>query len=150
MNILVTGASGYIGGRLVPELLARGHMVRCLTRSPGSVEGRFPGATVVAGDVLGAQTDLVTALEGIDAAYYLVHSMTAGSDFASRDRDAARNFATGRSFSNDCVLRATRPLWHAVLVCGDPISWLYFRRVGSKHSRARCVTLGSDSGPSWR
>jgi uncharacterized protein YbjT (DUF2867 family) len=94
MDVLVTGASGYIGGRLAPLLLARGHAMRCLTRSPKDLEGRFDGAAVVAGDVLGAPADLAAAMAGIDIAYYLVHSMASGGgDFAARDRAGARNFA---------------------------------------------------------
>jgi len=93
MNVLVTGATGYIGGRLVPDLLASGHSVSCLTRTQRNLAGRFPGATGIEGDVLEAPS-LVNALTGMDAAYYLIHSMGTGGDFASRDRDAARNFAT--------------------------------------------------------
>lgn len=92
MNVLVTGATGYIGGRLVPNLLARGHSVRCLTRTPRNLEGRFPGATAIEGDVLKAP-DLAQALTGVDAAYYLIHSMATGGNFAGRDRAGARNFA---------------------------------------------------------
>lgn len=94
MNVLVTGASGYVGGRLVPELVRRGHSVRCMTRDPKALVGRFDGVDVVAGDALADSRDLAPALSGIDAAYYLVHSMGSGSgDFADRDRRAARNFA---------------------------------------------------------
>ena len=94
MNVLVTGASGYVGGRLVPELGRRGHAVRCLTRDPNALAGRFDCAEVVAGDVLADARRLGPALAGIDVAYYLVHSMGSGSgDFAELDRSAARNFA---------------------------------------------------------
>ncbi len=94
MNVLVTGASGYVGGRLVPELLRRGHAVRCLTREPKAMAGRFGGADVVAGDLLADPHGLAPALAGVDVAYYLVHSMGSGpGDFAERDRRAAHNFA---------------------------------------------------------
>lgn len=94
--VLVTGASGYIGGRLVPRLLAAGHRVRCLARSPRKLEGRpwaaDPRVEIVAGDV--AETDgLTDAMRGCTAAYYLVHSMMAGADYAERDRRLARSFA---------------------------------------------------------
>jgi uncharacterized protein YbjT (DUF2867 family) len=93
MNALVTGATGYIGGRLVPRLLARGHAVRCLARDPARLEGRTWRADVdvVRGDVLDAAS-LRGALEGVDVAYYLVHSMGSGLDFHARDLAAARAF----------------------------------------------------------
>jgi uncharacterized protein YbjT (DUF2867 family) len=94
MNILVTGATGYIGGRLVPRLLAEGHRVRVLVRDPARIEGRPWASRVeaVAGD-LENPASLARACEGMQAAYYLVHSMYGGPDFARRDREAAHNFA---------------------------------------------------------
>ncbi|MEE2046524.1 NAD(P)H-binding protein, partial [Nocardiopsis tropica] len=91
---LVTGATGYIGGRLVPELLEAGHAVRCLVRTPGKlrdVDWRS-GVEVLRGDVVSGD-GLEGALEGIDTAYYLVHSMGGGRDFGSADAEGARNFA---------------------------------------------------------
>ena len=85
--ILVTGATGFIGRRLVPALLDAGHDVRAMTRRPESYDG--PG-TAVGGDVQDPPT-LVPALEGVDVAYYLVHSLDA-EDFESRDAQAARAF----------------------------------------------------------
>ncbi|MBN2203619.1 MAG: NAD(P)H-binding protein, partial [Thermoleophilia bacterium] len=92
--ILVTGATGYVGGRLVPRLLASGRRVRCLVRDPERLKGRgWAGAVeVVAGDVL-EPTTLPQAFEGVDVAYYLVHSMAAGHGFHERDVIAARAFA---------------------------------------------------------
>ena len=91
---MVTGASGYIGGRLVPRLLEAGHHVRCLVRNPEKLVG-FPWhdlVEVVQGDVL-TPTGLGASLEGCDAAFYLVHSMDgAALDFRDRDRAAAENF----------------------------------------------------------
>jgi uncharacterized protein YbjT (DUF2867 family) len=95
LPILVTGATGYIGGRLVPQLLAKGYRVRCLARDANRLRGRdwADRVEIVEGDMLDAST-LGPALEGCRAAYYLVHSMTAGeSTFRERDIDAARNFA---------------------------------------------------------
>ncbi len=93
MRCLVTGASGYVGGRLVPELLAAGYGVRCLARTPAKLRDH-PWADrveVVAGDVTDPQS-LRGAMTGVDVAYYLVHAMTGGRDFESSDRAAATAF----------------------------------------------------------
>ena len=93
MRILVVGASGYIGGRLVPLLAAKGHELVLMSRDSQSLEARFPQATVVTADLLDPET-LPSALERVDVAYYLAHSMGSGERrFADRDRAAARNFA---------------------------------------------------------
>jgi uncharacterized protein YbjT (DUF2867 family) len=92
-HVLLTGATGYIGSRLVPELLAAGHRVRCLARTPAKLS-TAPWAAdveVVRGDV-GDTDSLVEAMAGCDAAYYLVHSMGGNADFAEHDRLAARAF----------------------------------------------------------
>lgn len=99
MQVLLTGATGYVGGRLVPRLLEGGHHVRLLVRDERRVEGRAwaddPRVEIVVGDLVdGPQRDLDAAADGVDAAYYLVHSMShAGDDFAERDRLAATRFA---------------------------------------------------------
>ncbi|MCB9372677.1 MAG: SDR family oxidoreductase [Microthrixaceae bacterium] len=92
-HVLVTGASGYIGGRLVPALLAAGHRVRCLARTPSKLDDVAwrDRVEVVAGDVTDPGA-VRAALEGIDAAYYLVHSMGGTADFATQDRRAAEAF----------------------------------------------------------
>ncbi len=94
MRIAVTGATGYIGGRLVPQLLAEGHEVVCLARSPAKLADRawFDDVEVVTADLL-SSTDLSGILEGCDAAYYLVHSMGSGSGFEDADLVAANRFA---------------------------------------------------------
>ncbi|MEM6392968.1 MAG: DUF2867 domain-containing protein [Planctomycetota bacterium] len=93
MRVLVTGATGYIGGRLVPRLLAAGHRVRVLVRDADPITGRGweRDVEVVYGDLLKPET-LGRAVAGVDAAYYLVHSMYGGADFAAKDREAAGNF----------------------------------------------------------
>ena len=93
MRILIVGASGYIGGRLVALLQAGGHDLVLLSRDARPLAARFPETRVVAADLLDAAT-LPSALERIDVAYYLAHSMAGGEQgFAERDRQAARNFA---------------------------------------------------------
>jgi uncharacterized protein YbjT (DUF2867 family) len=91
-TVLLTGATGYIGGRLLPVLLEEGHRVRCLVRD--RAKARLPdGVEVVEGDVVKG-TGLAAALDGVDVAYYLVHAMGRGNGasagFAERDRGAAR------------------------------------------------------------
>lgn len=92
--ILVTGATGYVGGRLVPRLLEQGYRVRCLVRDPARLQGRpwQNQVEIVAGDLLQPEK-LVAAMEGVHAAYYLIHSMGSGKDFHQRDVDAAGCFA---------------------------------------------------------
>ena len=91
--VLVTGVTGYIGGRLVPLLLQAGYRVRVLVRDPIRLQGRAWQAQVdaVQGDVLKPDT-LDAALAGIDVAYYLIHSMRGGENFHERDIRAAHNF----------------------------------------------------------
>jgi len=91
--ILVTGASGYIGGRLTPELIQRGYRVRVMVRAEvADYQGVWPEAEVVRGDALDPDS-LVAALQGIKVAYYLIHSMVLGPrGFAEADMRAARNF----------------------------------------------------------
>lgn len=90
--ILLTGASGYVGGRLLNLLEAEGYPVRCLARRPEFLQRRVgPGTEVVAGDVLDADS-LRRAMTGAHAAYYLVHSMGAADGFEETDRQAAEGF----------------------------------------------------------
>jgi len=93
-TVLVFGASGYIGGHFVPWLLRRGLRVRAAARNFEVLRARgWEGAELVQADALQPVT-LRVALEGIDTAYYLVHSMAAGDRFPELDREAAENFAT--------------------------------------------------------
>jgi uncharacterized protein YbjT (DUF2867 family) len=104
--ILVTGATGYVGGRLVPRLLEAGYRVRCMARDPKRLEGRPWRTTaaqrqrngkreqveVVKGDALDKES-LVAAMRGVSVAYYLIHGFRGGKLDAQRDMTAARNFA---------------------------------------------------------
>ena len=93
MRILIVGASGYIGGRLVTLLAARGHDLVLMSRDARPLSARFPDARIVAADLLKPVT-LPATLDGVEVAYYLAHSMTEGErGFAERDRQAAASFA---------------------------------------------------------
>lgn len=93
-HILVTGATGYIGGRLVPRLREAGARVRCVVRDTSRLdEDRWPGVEIVHGDLIDPRA-AERALESIDVAYYLVHSMADGEAFQQRDRQIAQTFAT--------------------------------------------------------
>ena len=91
--ILVTGATGYVGGRLWRRLRERGRSVRCLARDPRRLDDHLgPGFEAVGGDVLDPDS-LVAALDGVRCAYYLIHSMGSDAGFEEQDRVAAGNFA---------------------------------------------------------
>jgi uncharacterized protein YbjT (DUF2867 family) len=91
--ILLTGGSGYVGGRLIPLLEKQGVRLRCLARSPEKMRPRVqPGTEIVQGDVLDLAS-LDRALHGVQTAYYLVHLMSGSKDFEKEDRQAATNFA---------------------------------------------------------
>jgi uncharacterized protein YbjT (DUF2867 family) len=100
--ILITGATGYVGGRLLRHLEEGGHAVRCLVRDPPRVRSAARQTEVVQGDCLD-EASLDGALRGVHTAYYLVHSMAGGANFAERDRRAARNF--GRAAARAGVSR---------------------------------------------
>ena len=125
--VLVTGATGYIGGRLVPVLEAAGVRLRCLARQPAALASRVsPTTEVVAGDLFD-RASLDRALAGIDVAYYLVHSMGAHGDYLEKDRVAARNFG-------DAARQAgvRRIVYLGGLATGD--------EVFSKHLKSRIET----------
>ena len=91
--VLLTGASGYVGGRLLKALEAAGVRLRCVARRPDYLRSRVAAETeVVRGDVLDPAS-LATALQNVSTAYYLVHSMGSAGSFEERDREGARNFA---------------------------------------------------------
>ncbi len=93
-RILLTGATGYVGGRLLRTLEQAGHSVRCLARRPEYLRPRVTSPTeVVAGDIRDPES-LGRALQGIEAAYYLVHSMGSSAAFAEEDRRSALAFGS--------------------------------------------------------
>ncbi|MAT16029.1 MAG: NAD(P)-dependent oxidoreductase [Planctomyces sp.] len=91
-RILLTGATGYVGGRLLSSLEKSGYSVRCLTRRPEALQDAVGDSTeVVEGDVLEIES-LERAMQNVDTAFYFVHSMGSTADFEAEDRRAARNF----------------------------------------------------------
>jgi uncharacterized protein YbjT (DUF2867 family) len=92
-RILIAGATGYVGRRLAEALAGTEGHVRCLVRDPAKARAlERRGCELRRGDVTDAKS-LAGAAAGVDAAYYLVHAMAGGGDFAARDREGARNFA---------------------------------------------------------
>ncbi len=92
-TILITGGTGYVGGRLIPRLERPDVKLRCLARTSAKLAERVAATTeVVEGDVLD-RGSLDAALHGVDTAYYLVHLMSGTQNFEQKDREAARNFA---------------------------------------------------------
>nr|WP_233571474.1 SDR family oxidoreductase [Cellulomonas triticagri] len=91
--VAVTGVTGYVGGRLVPELLAAGYRVRALARRPERLRGRpwYDAVEVVQADASDAE-QIRAALDGVDVAYYLIHSLGTGRTFEQRDRSTALTF----------------------------------------------------------
>ena len=112
-SVLVTGATGYIGGRLVQRLRRRGIRVRCVARDLGRLDAsRWPGVEIVQGD-LADENAALRVLDGIDLAYYLVHSMARG-ERVSRTRSPYRSDLRGRGPAGVCQAdrlsrRAGRP-----------------------------------------
>jgi uncharacterized protein YbjT (DUF2867 family) len=101
--VLLTGATGYIGGRLLARLEERGVPVRCLSRRPDVLAGRVgPRTEIVSADVEDASAT-ARALEGVDTAYYLIHSMGSARPFAKADREMAESF--GRTAREQGVRR---------------------------------------------
>lgn len=165
LTVLVTGSTGYIGGRLVPRLLAEGHRVRAMTRTAGRLRD-VPWAgqvRVVEADVLGAgrgsgegNAQLADALDGVDVAYYLVHSIGEGLEFEETDRRAARAFGAAASKAGVARIvylggliprtrsspRISPPARRSVSCCSTAVCprWSFRRRSSSAAARrpSRC------------
>lgn len=90
----MTGATGYVGGRLLPALEERGERIRCLARRPEVLVSRVKSSTTVAGGDVSDASALGAALADVHTAFYLVHSMDAHGEFARRDREAAARFGS--------------------------------------------------------
>ncbi len=92
--ILVTGATGYIASRLIPQLLTRSYRIRALARQPQRLKNKswFPQVEVIQGDVMEPST-LDPVFKDVDIAYYLIHNMSSGHGYTERELEGARNFA---------------------------------------------------------
>jgi uncharacterized protein YbjT (DUF2867 family) len=124
--VLLTGATGYVGGRLLRRLEQQGLQVRCICRNPERLRGRVaPSTEIVQGDLL-QPASLGSTFSGIDTAFYLVHSMQAGQEFESREKEAVMNFA---SAARDAQLR--RIIYLGGLAQGEHLS---------PHMRSRAQT----------
>jgi len=142
--ILVTGATGYVGGRLVPRLLAAGYRVRCLVRDPARLQGRawLDQVELAPGDML-QPASLSAAMREVSVVYYLIHSLGGGGDFSERDLVAARNCASaaksaGRGanhLSGRTRRSAGRTVTPLALASGDGHSFARGGRAGDGISR---------------
>lgn len=135
MRILMTGATGYVGGRLVPRLLGAGHEVRCLARNGEklTLQPWRHQVDVVEGDVLDLAS-VKQAASGCDAAFYLVHGMADGAAFPDSDREGAANFAAAAASGG-----VSRIVYLGAL--GDPIA-SRSTNLASRHEVGRILASG--------
>jgi uncharacterized protein YbjT (DUF2867 family) len=128
--ILLTGATGHIGGRLLHRLQEADQPLRCLTRRPHELSGQIAGRTqLAAGDLLNSES-LAVAMQGVHTAYYLVHSMGATGDFEELDRRAAANFADAARDAG-----VARIIYLGGLGSGDDLS----QHLASRHEVGRIL-----------
>ena len=109
--VLLTGATGYVGGRLLHALEATGHRIRCLTRHPEALTQRVTKTTeIVKGDVL-EEASLPRAMVDVHTAFYLVHAMASANSFEEEDRLAAQAFATAARDAGSAADHLPRWTW---------------------------------------
>ena len=138
--ILLTGATGHIGGRLLHRLQQANQPLRCFTRRPHELSGQIAGRTeLAAGDLLNPES-LAVAMQGVDTAYYLVHSMGATGDFEELDRRAAANFADAAR--DACVARI---VYLGGLGSGDDLS----PHLASRHEVGRILRTSESQRSSF-
>ena len=128
--VLLTGATGYIGGRLLKALERAGTRVRCLARRPEFLEPRVaPGTEVVKGDCLDPSS-LLPALAGVHTAFYLVHSMGSTGKFEEEDRQqfaTSRRLRVRRAYAASSIWVASVPRNRSYpLTCGVVRKWQIF------------------------
>jgi uncharacterized protein YbjT (DUF2867 family) len=134
MRVLVTGATGYIGGRLVPRLVQQGRTVRCVVRDPSRLAGRgWDTVEIIEGD-LSDPAVLPRVLEGVDVAYYLIHSMATGDTFGELDRMMATHFGMAAA-----VAGLKRIIYLGGL--GDPAT-VSSKHLVSRHEVGRALAVG--------
>jgi len=140
MKVLVTGATGYIGGRLIPRLVEAGHHVRAMTRSQDRLKDRpwLKDVEIVEGDLLSPDT-LAQCVRDVEAVYYLVHSMAGGKRFIEDDRLAAENFIA--------AIQAFNPSIRHVIYLGGLQHQADRERSEHLHSRAEVGRLLRESLP---
>lgn len=137
MCVLVAGATGYVGRRLVAELVAGGHQVRCLARTPGKLDAEpwRDRVEVVSGDVLD-RGSLTVPFRDVDAAYYLVHSIGSEADWQTRDRLAAENFRAAAAEAGVAQIIYLGGL-------GDDAGGALSSHLASRHEVGRVLAEGS-------
>ncbi len=135
--VLVAGATGYIGRRLVAELVASGHRVRCMARTPAKLDGEpwRDRVEVVAADVLDPAS-LAAAFGDVGAAYYLVHSIGSEPDWRTRDRVAAENFRDAAAAAG-----ARQIIYLGGL--GDDAAGALSSHLASRHEVGRALAAGA-------
>lgn len=119
---LVTGATGYIGGRLVPELLSAGYAVRCMARDPGKLSDRpWSDQVEVAAADATDESAVRRALQGVDVAYYLIHSLATAAKAAGvpRPPGPSAGCSTGWPAGSDCAAGAAIPG-----ICSPAMPWI--------------------------